>query len=190
MIKPHLRSTHKIAVIALLAALAVSTDYAMLPLANIKLMDTIVFVAALLFGLDVGVSVGGLTWLVYGSINPQGAAGGPLLVLLIISETVYAFLGYIARTVFNFEDSGVPTRRLLWACLGTIGALIYDLNTIITPSLLSGAPLDVAVASLVPAALFMVAHEASDFIFFGTVGPSLAAAMLRVAKARGLVVWR
>src|SRR5712691_7455618 len=67
-------------------ALAIATDYAMLPLANIKLMDSIVFVSALAFGLGVGVSVGTLTWLVYGSVNPLGSSGGLLLVILIVSE--------------------------------------------------------------------------------------------------------
>jgi hypothetical protein len=62
--------TRKVAAISMFTALAVATDYAMLPLANVKLMDSIVFVSALAFGLEVGVSVGALTWLVYGEINP------------------------------------------------------------------------------------------------------------------------
>lgn len=175
-----LRGTQKVAVVSLFSALAITTDYAMFPLANIKLMDTIVFVAGLVFGLDVGVSVGGLTWLVYGSINPLGPDSGPLLVLLMASETVYAFLGWLARKFFSFDELEVPARSLAWGCLGLIGAFAYDLNTIVTPVLLSGASLTVALASLFPAFLFMLAHEVSDFVFFATVGPVLVAAVLRV----------
>ncbi|HYB06646.1 MAG TPA: hypothetical protein VEB87_00665 [Nitrososphaerales archaeon] len=177
--------TQKVAVVSLLTALAITTDYAMLPLANIKLMDTIVFVSGLVFGLDVGVSVGALTWLVYGSVNPLGSAGGPLLLILIVSETVYAILGSLARKVFSFEENSVSARSLFWGCLGLIGAFIYDLVTIIVPTMLTGASLVVAVASLVPAVPFMLAHEISDFVFFAAVGPILVSTMLKVIKSRG-----
>ena len=177
-----LAGSRRVAVVALFTALAIVTDYAMLPLANIKLMDTIVFVSGLVFGLNVGVSVGALTWLVYGSVNPLGSAGGPLLLILIVSETVYAFLGSLARRAFSFEDVNIPTRSLFWGCLGLTGAFVYDLVTIITPTLLTGAPLVVALTSLVPAVPFMLAHEISDFAFFAVLGPVLVGAILRVIR--------
>ncbi len=165
-------------------ALAISTDYAMLPLANIKLMDAIVFVSALAFGLSVGVSVGALTWLVYGSVNPLGSAGGPLLVILIVSETIYAFLGCFARRLFSFDKASMPTRSLFWGSLGLIGAFLYDINTIVTPTLIVGVPFAVALASLIPAVPFMLAHEISDFAFFATAAPALFIAIRRVTKIR------
>lgn len=183
-----LRRTQKVAIVSLFAALAITTDYAMLPLANIKLMDTIVFVSALAFGLNVGVSVGALTWLVYGSVNPLGAAGGPLLVILIVSETVYAFLGCLARRVFSFDEVGIPARSLFWGSLGLVGAFLYDLNTIITPTMLAGVPFTVALASLFPAVPFMLAHEVSDFVFFAAVGPILVSAILKIVRSKGGMV--
>lgn len=184
----HLEASHRVAIVSLFTALAITTDYAMLPLANVKLMDTIVFVSGLVFGLDVGVSVGALTWLVYGTVNPLGAASGVLLVILIVSETVYALLGCAARRVFGFDETNIPVRSLLWGSLGAVGAFLYDLNTIITPTMLAGVPFRVALASLLPAIPFMLAHEISDFVFFATVGPVLVGAILRVAKSREGVV--
>jgi hypothetical protein len=174
-----------VAIVAVFAALAIATDYAMLPLSNIKLMDTIVFVSALVFGLGVGISVGALTWLVYGSVNPLGSAGASLLVILIVSETVYAFLGYVARRVSSFDEAGVTVRSLFWGSLGLIGAFVYDLNTIITPTMLAGVPFKVALASLLPATPFMLAHEIADFVFFATVGPVLVSAILKASRAKG-----
>jgi hypothetical protein len=174
-----------LAIVSLFTALAISTDYAMLPLANIKLMDTIVFVCALVFGLNVGVSVGALTWLVYGSVNPLGAAGGPLLVILIVSETVYAFLGCLARKIFSFDEAGIPARSLFWGSLGLVGAFLYDLNTIITPAVLVGVPFTVALVSLLPALPFLLAHEVSDFVFFATIGPILVSAILKIVRSKG-----
>jgi hypothetical protein len=179
-----LRRTQKVAIISIFTALAISTDYAMLPLSNIKLMDTIVFVSGLVFGLGVGVSIGTLTWLVYGSVNPLGSAGGSLLVILIVSETIYAFLGCLARKVSGFDEGGMPTRSLLWGSLGLVGAFIYDLNTIITPAILAGVPFKVALVSLLPAIPFMLAHELSDFVFFATAGPVLVSSILKVAKTK------
>ncbi len=160
----------------------------MLPLTNIKLMDTIVFVSAVTFGLGVGVSVGALTWLVYGSVNPLGSAGGSLLVILILSETVFALLGSLARKVSNFDEAGIPAKSLFWGLLGLIGALIYDLNTIITPTMLAGVPVPLALASLLPAVPFMLAHEVSDFIFLAVVGPVLAGAIIKAAGSKGGII--
>lgn len=170
--------------ISLFSALAIATDYAMLPLVNVKLMDSIVFVSSLAFGLGVGVSVGALTWLVYGSVNPLGSAGGLLLVILILSETIYAFFGYMAQKWFSSGEIGIQSKSLLWGSLGLMGALIYDLNTIITPALIAGVPFAVALASLIPAIPFMLAHEISDFAFFATVAPALYSAVFKVIRPR------
>ena len=78
-----LGGTRKVAAVSMFTALAIATDYAMLPLANVKLMDSIVFVSALAFGVSVGASVAALTWLVYGTVNPLGPDSGPFLLLLI-----------------------------------------------------------------------------------------------------------
>jgi len=171
-------------VISLFTALAICTDYAMFPLSNVKLMDSIVFVSALAFGLPVGVAVGAFTWLVYGSINPLGSAGGPLLLLLMGSEAIYALLGCGARRMLGFDESSIPARSVLWGSFGLIGAFLYDLNTIITPALMIGEPMKVSLASLLPAAPFMVAHEVSDFVFFAVAAPALYAAIRRVLKTR------
>lgn len=182
-----LRPSQKIAIVSLFTALALATNYAMLPLSNIKLMDTIVFVSALIFGLNVGVSVGALTWLVYGTVNPYGSDPGVLLLLLILSETVYAFLGVLARKVSGFTLTSVPEKCLLWGSMGLIGAFAYDLVTNIVPPLISGASLSVALASvLFPATiLFMLAHEISDLAFFAIAGPILVQVIVRVMRQTG-----
>ncbi len=175
-------ASRKVAVIAVFTALAVVTDYAMFPLANVKVMDAIVFVSAVAFGLEVGVSVGALTWLVYGEINPLGPDGGLLLLILVGSETIYALLGCSVRWSFGADGPGVPARSLLWGSLGLIGAFLYDLVTNVAPPLVSGSSLRVALLFLGPAAPFMVAHEVSDFVFFAFLAPALYGAIRKVAR--------
>lgn len=181
-----LTRTQKIAVIATFTALAVATDYAMLPLTNVKLMDSIVFVSALAYGLDVGACVGAFTWLVYGTINPLGPDSGILLLLLISSETIYALFGSLTRRTLGLQDMSVPVRSLLWGSLGLIGAFLYDLITVIGPTMVAGAPLTVALASMVPAIPFMLAHEMSDFVFFATAAPVIYGTVCKVYQTKGL----
>lgn len=175
--------TRKVAAVSVMTALAITTDYALFPLANVKLMDSIVFVTALAFGLGAGVSVGALTWLVYGTFNPLGADGGFLLVLLIVSETVYAFMALVARRLMQ-PDSSPPDRSAVWGALGLTGAFLYDFNTIVTPAVVAGTPLTPAsIAGLLAfASPFMLAHEVSDFVFFATLAPLLYSAMRKVLR--------
>ncbi len=145
----------------------------MFPLFNVKLMDSIVFFAGLVFGLEIGISVAGLTWLVYGTINPLGSAPAGLLAFLMLSEMIYAVFGWFTARWLDFSGYRIPEKCLLFGFLGFIGAFLYDLNTIVTYTVFVGASLPAAFLLLFPAVPFMIAHEASDFAFFATVVPAL-----------------
>lgn len=182
--------TRRVAAVSVMTALAITTDYALFPLANVKLMDTIVFVTALAFGPVAGISVGALTWLVYGTFNPLGPDSGLFLVLLMVSETVYAFAALLARRLTNPDSKDVPTRSLVWGALGLIGAFLYDFNTIVTPAALAGTPITpfTVAALLAPASPFLLAHEISDFVFFATVAPLLFSAVRKVVRRQASAV--
>ena len=47
-------NSHKIAVVAVLIALAIATNYAMISIYNVKLMDVIVFIGGFILGPLVG----------------------------------------------------------------------------------------------------------------------------------------
>ena len=145
--------TRKVAAISMFTALAVATDYAMLPLANIKLMDSIVFVSALAFGLEVGVSVGALDLARLRGDQPPGSGRRSCCCSSSSgSETIYAFLGFLVRRTIDQDQAGLPTRSLLWGSLGLIGAFVYDLITNVAPGLLAGMSPGQAVFLLVPGA--------------------------------------
>src|SRR5260370_16633479 len=65
------RSIIKVAVISVFTALSLSTNYLMIDAPNIKLMDSLIFIAGFLFGLDVGVATAVFVWLVYVFVNPS-----------------------------------------------------------------------------------------------------------------------
>jgi hypothetical protein len=71
----------------------------MIDIPNVKLMDAFVFIAAFLFGLEVGLGTAISIWAVYGFINPYGQDDLTLLLFLMTGECLYAIAGaLLSRT--------------------------------------------------------------------------------------------
>ena len=71
----------------------------MIDIPNVKLMDAFVFIAAFLFGLEVGIGTAFSIWAVYGFINPYGQDDLTLLLFLMTGECLYAVAGaLLSRT--------------------------------------------------------------------------------------------
>ena len=96
--------TNTIAAVSIITAIIVSSNYVLMGFPQIKLMDSMVFLTGYLFGVRAAVSVSILSWLVYGSINPLGTAGFPLIVVLMIGEMVYGIAGYLFRKYYNMQS--------------------------------------------------------------------------------------
>jgi uncharacterized membrane protein len=92
------------ALIAIFTALSLATNYAMIDIPNVKLMDAFVFIAAFLFGLEVGLGTAISIWAVYGFINPYGQDDLTLLLFLMTGECLYAIAGaLLSRTAVTRE---------------------------------------------------------------------------------------
>jgi uncharacterized membrane protein len=98
------RTSTKATLVAVFAALSLATNYALIALPNIKLMDALVFIAAFLFGLRLGIGVAASTWIVYGFVNPYGQADFILLSFLIAGECFYAAAGAALSRTFVTRD--------------------------------------------------------------------------------------
>jgi uncharacterized membrane protein len=83
------------ALIPVFTALSLATNYAMIDIPNVKLMDAFVFIAAFLFGMKVGLGTAISTWAVYGFINPYGQDDATLLLFLMAGECLYAIAGVL-----------------------------------------------------------------------------------------------
>jgi hypothetical protein len=157
-------NTIKIAVIAMFCALSIGTDYGLYGLWNIKPMDFIVFVAGFCFGSVVGVSVGLISWTVYGTLNPQGFVL-PVLLATMFSETIYGIAGGFLRKWLTDLTGEWWKASVLFASVGTLLTLIYDVITNIVFGLTVGWNVFFAVVvGFVP---FGLAHEISNLVFFG-----------------------
>ncbi len=72
--------------LSLFIALTVGSDYLLSWIYNVKLVDFMVFTAALLYGFRFGASVGILSELIWGSLNPLGF-GGAIIPFLFLERS-------------------------------------------------------------------------------------------------------
>lgn len=186
---PLTRSANKnplgaIASVALFSSLALSSNYVLTGLPNVKLMDLVVFVAAFRYGLRVGVGVAFVTWMVYGNINPYGVAGFPLLPVLMISESLYALLGYSSQRFgdsFGREKKSMTSTAALFGAAGVVGAFIYDFVTNAFTGVFFYGSLWTGIVAGIP---FAIVHELSNLAFFSVAAPPLLWALEKVTFKR------
>ena len=159
-------SSQRIGVIAVLTAVCVSTNYLLIGITNIKLMDLIVFTSGFIFGNLVGACVGLLTWLVYGTLNPYGFSL-PILAATCVGESLYGLAGGLLgrRLQGDFEKnvSSYFSINARFALIGFLLTFIYDFFTNIVSGLVVGIPITVALISGIP---FAITHEFSNTAFF------------------------
>jgi uncharacterized membrane protein len=159
----------KIAILALLVAVSVGTNYAMISFYNVKFMDFIVFIGGFCFGPAVGALTGMFSWVVYGTLNPAGFEIRIWLVTMF-SEAIYGVIGGLMnRTLLRERGNALKERaRRASVFFGLLGMLLtfgYDLIT----NAVSGYIWyeSILVGILVGFVPFGLAHVLSNAVFFG-----------------------
>ncbi len=147
----------------------------MMPLSNIKLMDTIVFTTGMVFGFVPGAAVAALSWLLYGTLNPLGFSA-PVLGIVILSEMIYSYGGYIiGRTQHGGEPdvNGGMRRSVVLGTVGLFCTLVYDLLTNAVSGLLSYNSVWLGWMTMNFPIPLGIIHEVSNLFFFATLAPIL-----------------
>lgn len=154
----------KLAMLAMLVALIVGTDYAMFALPNVKLMDMLVFLTGVWMGPYYGAAAGALSWMVYGTVNPLGFNLVTLLTVVPM-EMLYGLIGGLLRKRFL-----VTPTEMFWkfglVALGT--TLAYDLVTNAVTGALFYQNITIGILTGIP--LSMV-HILSNFVQFTVLAP-------------------
>jgi uncharacterized membrane protein len=180
--------TSKVALVASLSALSVGVNYAMLPLPNVKLMDTIVFTTSLVFGFTQGAAVAAITWLIYGILNPLGYSL-PILFTVILSEMIYAYAGYLlGKTKYGRSTGAANIERIfVFGFVGLVSTLAYDLATNAVSGLLAYNSIWLGLATMNFPIPLGIIHEASNLIFFALVVPILTKILRKEVKNSNVV---
>jgi len=176
--------TKDLALVAAFTALTIASDYALTDFANVKLVDPIVFSVAFVFGLEMGVYVGVLSELIWGTFNPLGF-GGYIIPFLVAGEVLFAIAGWAAARVWAGESSRLATRNLYFGAVLAICAFVWDLETNVGTALISFWPsltLQKLLATEVIGIPFMVSHEVSDLVTGTVFTPFIIFYASRVAR--------
>lgn len=168
------------------------SNYALHNFLNVKLFDMLVFLAGFTLGFRRGAMVGAAAWAVYGTFNPFGPSGAPLLAVEIASESGYALAGALARRLLKpGEVRLLPSRAsLLFAAAAVLSTVAYDVATNVYTGLVwAGLAGSTEYARWVwvslsnPGALyFMAAHVSSNLVFFAALAPVAVVAVRRFRK--------
>jgi hypothetical protein len=185
IIHPMHMNSKKIAMIAILVSVAIATNYAMMPLYNIKLMDIIVFLGGFCFGPLAGASIGVTSWAVYGTLNPLGFSI-PILLATMLSESIYGVAGGLIKKSFTENFSGFKKEQtsvyVFFGILGFLLTLTYDVITnIVFGYVYSPSILVAIIVGFVP---FGLAHVISNAFFFGLGCVPAINALLNVIEVK------
>jgi hypothetical protein len=180
--------TKDTALVGAFTALAIVSDFALTDFANVKLVDPIVFSVAFVFGLEMGVYVGVLSELIWGTFNPLGF-GGYIIPFLVAGEVLFALAGWTAARVWAGERSRLATRNFYFGAVLAVCAFVWDLETQVGTALISFWPsltLQKLLATEVIGIPFMLSHEVSDLVTGAVFAPFIIFYASRVAKPHAL----
>jgi hypothetical protein len=178
--------TRELALVAAFTSLAIASDFALTDVPNVKLVDPVVFSVAFVFGLEMGVYVGVLSELIWGTLSPYGF-GGYIIPFLVAGEVLYALAGWAAARVWTGESSRLSPRNLYFGALLALCAFVWDVETNAATALLSFWPsltLQKLVVTEVAGIPFMISHEVSDLVTGALVAPLIIFYATRLGRPR------
>jgi uncharacterized membrane protein len=182
-ILPPKLTVRDISVICILTAVCIASNYALVGLPNVKIMDITVFASGYVFGSLVGAIIGALSWVIYGFINPFGF-NLPIWLATIVSEALFGLIGgWISSVRKNKPVNEVFKFNFEMALWGFTLTIVYDLFTNIMFAYSFGISLTYALVSgwLIPP-WFSIMHELSNTVlFFIAVYPLIKA----IERAKG-----
>ena len=174
--------TFKIAMIATLGALSIATNYMLIGIHQIKLMDFIVFIGGFCFGYLAGASIGVLSWLIYGAINPYGFVPQVWLATML-TEPIYGIVGgFLGKNLASTNFHGQHLRAsIFFATMGFLPTVLYDLITNIVSAYSANIPVLVAIVTGTP---FTILHEVANAAIFGICSVPMIAALGKLSGGK------
>jgi uncharacterized membrane protein len=162
----------RLVLVAIASALAIATNYLLLPVENVKLMDLIVFIVGYLAGPFAGAFTGVLTWSVYGPINPNGFSL-PVWIATMTGETLYGIAGgFLGHRLSLLPQDRPPFKaNVLLGMLAFGLTFAYDIYTSVVHAWVFGVPFYSQAFTLYLAVSipFFVLHEASNLLLFALI---------------------
>ncbi len=164
----------RVALIAILAALAIGGNYVLSALPNVELSSVMVFLSGFLFGSIVGALVGFIAMVIYQFWNPWGAFIPPIGLAVIGCTVFIGIVGGILGKALQRLDYSNNRWFLLPALFGMLLTFFYDVVTNFAYSISFGAPFSVTLLLGLP---FTAIHVISNAILFGVLAQPVTRAV-------------
>lgn len=176
-----------VAVVAIFSALVVGTDFALAPFVSFKLLDTVVFMVAFVYGFKEGAAVAVVSEAVWSAVSPWGAAGA-ITPFLIGGELVFAFAGWGASRLWRADDRTFSPVALFIGATLAICAFVWDFEAnAVTALIWFGPGLNLSQLLTVELAGFVfpipMAHELADFALGTLLAPASLLVMSKLRRA-------
>lgn len=171
-----------VSITAIMTALALVGNYALVAVPNIELGSSVLFLTAYIFGAHMAIWSTLIVSLLFGIINPWGAFIPQIWMSQVIGWLYIVTIGSImGRAGPNHER---PTPRM-WelAITGAFVTFIFEQVTNIGYSVTFGVPFYLAVTAAIP---FTLIHILSNAIIFSQVVPMLDSALTKQLKG---LIW-
>ena len=182
-----LQSSRTVATVALFTAVIIATDYGLAPVLNVKLMDTLVFSAAYVFGFRIGAYIAISSELIWGIASPYGF-GGYFIPFLVAGELLFAVAGHFASRIWGVpkNPSIFSQQNFFFGAILLTCAFVWDFETNIAQGLLAGARtfsslLGYEILGIFP---FMINHEIGDFVLGSFLAPMIIVYFFRLTAGR------
>jgi uncharacterized membrane protein len=164
----------RVALIAILAAMAIGGNYALSALPNVELSSVMVFLSGFLFGSFIGAVVGFTSMTIYQLWNPWGAFIPPIGLAVIGCTIIIGVVGGIIGSALKRLAYSDNRWFLLPALFGILLTLFFDLVTTFAYSISFVIPFLVTVFTGLP---FLMTHIVSNAILFGLLTQPVAQAV-------------
>jgi uncharacterized membrane protein len=173
--------TRQLALVPILSALVVGSDFALAPYPNVKLLDVIVFSASFVYGFRLGAAVAVISEGAWSVISPWGYAGA-FAPFLVGGELLFAAAGWWASRVWS-DRSEVVLNSVFIAALMLLCAFLWDFETNLANAFIfSGTTLSSILAWQVSGMPFAFVHEAADFALGLLFAPAAILLIPRVMR--------
>ncbi|MHA2024430.1 MAG: hypothetical protein ACW98U_00910 [Candidatus Thorarchaeota archaeon] len=171
-----------VSITAIMTALALVGNYALVSVPNLELGSSILFVTAYIFGAQMAIWSTLIMSLLFGVINPWGGFIPQIWLSQVIGwlyiVSTGAIMGRVGKTGKRLEP-----RKWELALTGAVVTFIFEQVTNIGYSVTFGVPFIIAITAAIP---FTILHILSNAIVFSQVVPMLDSALTRQLKG---LIW-
>jgi hypothetical protein len=167
-----------VSIAAIMTALALVGNYALVAIPNLELGSTILFVTAYLFGPLMAIWATLIMSILFGVINPWGG----FIPQIWMSQVIGWFYIITIGTIMGrrgVDGKRLEPRKVELAITGAFVTFIFDQITNLGYSATFGVPFVLAIAAAIP---FTVIHVISNAVIFSQVVPILDKALTKQLK--------